>query len=177
VVVSSIRLSYAGQQIAPIAGKGSIVGDTDGSGVADLGVCFAKSDLRTLFAGLANGHQTVTVMIQGSLLSGALIQGSLDVDVLSSGGGLLADVSPNPLNPQAKLSFVTQKAGALRVRLYDLSGRLVRTLADEASAGPGSHEMWIDGRSDNGSRLSSGVYFYRIDAADGQSTGRFAILK
>jgi PKD repeat protein len=177
VVVSSIRLSYAGQQIAPITGKGSVVGDGDENGIADLGVCFAKSDLRTLFAGLPNGHQTVTVMIQGSLLSGALIRGSLDVDVLSSGGGLLADVSPNPLNPQAKLSFVTQKAGALRVRLYDLSGRLVRTLADEASAAPGNHEMWIDGRSDNGSRLASGVYFYRIDAADGESTGRFAILK
>jgi len=119
----------------------------------------------------------VTVTIQGSLLSGALIRGSTDVDVVASGGALLASVSPNPFNPDTKMSFVTKKPGALRVRLYDVSGRLVRTLADMASADPGNHEFHIDGRADDGSHLSSGTYFFRIEAADGESTGRISLLK
>ena len=178
VILPSLVLRYGGQEIHPLgAGKTSVDSDTDKNGVSELQACFAKEDLRTLFAGLPSGHNTVVITIEASLLSGALIQGSADVDVYSSGGSMLASVFPNPFNPEGKLSFVTRKPGALRVRLYDLSGRLVRTLADEAYAAPGSHELHIDGRADDGSRLSSGVYFFRIEAVGEQSTGRISILK
>jgi hypothetical protein len=178
VLLSTLVLRYGGQEISAIGGgKTSLSSDTDKNGVAEIEACFAKEDLRTLFAGLPNGHNTVAVTIEGSLVNGALIRGDTDVDVVVSGGSMLASVSPNPFNPAARLSFVTRKPGALRVRLYDLSGRLVRTVADEAYAGAGNHELHLDGRTDDGSRLPSGVYFFRIDAADGRTTGRISVLK
>lgn len=175
---SSFVLRYAGQEIHAIdTGKNEVVGDSDKNGLLEIEACFSKDDLRTLFAGLSNGHNMVTITIEGSLTNGAPIRGTTDIDVFRSGGDLLASVAPNPFNPQAKLTFVTRKPGALRVRLYDISGRLVRTLADLANAAPGNHEIHIDGRADNGSPLSSGTYFYRIEAAEGQETGRVSLLK
>jgi len=41
----------------------------------------------------------------------------------------------------------------------------------------GTHSLQIDGSDETGKKLASGVYFYRIEAAGGNSSGRFAILK
>ena len=177
VIASSVVLQYGGQEIHAVTDKGSIVSDSDKNGIDEIMACFAKNDLRTLFAGLPNGHNDVTVTIQGSLLSGALVRGTTTVDVFASGGALLAAVSPNPFNPEATMTFVTRKPGALRVRLYDIHGRLVKTLADEANANPGNHDLHINGRADDESSLSSGTYFFRIEAADGQATGRISLVK
>lgn len=94
-----------------------------------------------------------------------------------SSGVVSTSLFPNPFNPQAKLSFVTTKEGALRVSIYDLRGRLVRRLADIADAPAGPHEIRIDGRGTNGEQMASGVYFYRIQTDSGGFTGRFTILK
>jgi flagellar hook assembly protein FlgD len=99
------------------------------------------------------------------------------VQVFKGFWNLAASVTPNPFNPEAKLSFETGKAGALRVRLYDLHGRLVRTLVNEANAAAGSHEYRIDGRADDGTRLPSGTYFFRIEAAGERSGGQLTLLK
>jgi flagellar hook assembly protein FlgD len=99
------------------------------------------------------------------------------VDVFGSGGSLAASVSPNPLNPQATLSLVTTKPGAIRVTLYDASGRFVRTLERRANAPAGTHDIRIDGRDGRGNRLATGVYFYRAETPEGAASGRFTILK
>jgi flagellar hook assembly protein FlgD len=62
------------------------------------------------------------------------------------------------------------------VYLYDVSGRRVRKLMDEASLAAGLHEVATDGRDAAGRRLSSGIYFYRVETAEGSSSGRFAVL-
>jgi hypothetical protein len=99
-------------------------------------------------------------------------------DAAPAGGGmLLARVAPNPLNPQATLSFTTSKAGPVLVRLFDLSGRLVRTIADEKSVGAGDHHYVIDGKDQRGMKLPSGVLFYRVDAGGESTTGHFVIMK
>jgi hypothetical protein len=177
VVASTVVLQYGGQEIHAIVGKPVPVLDWNRNGVAEFRACFKTSDLKTLFAGLPSGLHTVTVTIEGSLTGGGQVRGSLQVQVFKGFWNLAASVTPNPFNPEAKLSFETGKAGALRVRLYDLHGRLVRTLVNEANAAAGSHEYRIDGRADDGTRLPSGTYFFRIEAAEGQSTGRVSILK
>ena len=42
---------------------------------------------------------------------------------------------------------------------------------------PAYHEVKIDGRNDQGNKLASGVYYYRVQSADGVSKGNVAILK
>jgi len=89
-----------------------------------------------------------------------------------------ASVTPNPLNPSGTLRFTTVQEGPIRVRLFDIHGRLVRTLLDEARAAAGEHRVPVDGVDGRGARLATGVYFYRIESGGATvSSGRFTILK
>lgn len=173
----SIRLEYAGTEIHAIAGKSLFAGDTDGNAIPELSLCFTKSDLRTLLASLPSGRSTATLHLTGRLNSGAFLDGSIEVDVYGTGGALAASVSPNPLNPEATLSFSTSKPGAIRVRLYDPTGRFVRSLEETSNGAAGYHDVRIDGRDAAGRRLATGVYFYRAETPDGTLSGRFTILK
>jgi len=181
VNLATVRMVSLGtgsvSEIPAITGKTVILGDRDNNTIQDIQVCFMKGDLRQLFS-LLNGKQTVTVTIRGQLESGAYFAGSITMDIVVGGGGpALASVSPNPLNPSAKLSFEITKPGFLRVGLYDAQGRLVRRLADEPNAALGTRELTIDGKGSTGAALASGVYYYRIETAAGRTTGRFAIVR
>jgi hypothetical protein len=85
-------------------------------------------------------------------------------------------VSPNPLNPSGVLMFRTERPGPVDVRVFDVQGRLVRTIAIPL-ASSGDHEVGIDGRDTWGNPMASGVYFYSLRTADGIARGRFAVLK
>lgn len=164
-------------EIRALTGKTTISGDHDGNGVEEIEACFGKEDLRQLFSSL-HGSTTVTVTFEGSLYTGGLFRAQMDVAVLAGGGGALAaSLSPNPLNPEAVLTFVTERTGPARVQVFDLSGRLVQRLMDEANLPAGYHDVRVSARRDDGGTLASGVYFYRIEAAGEEETGRFTILK
>jgi hypothetical protein len=172
---SSIRLSYGTGQIASVSAKHNVSSDLNGNGVPDFEVCFALSDLQTL--GFPTGTSVVTMTISGNLITGGSFRGDLTIEVINGSGGVAARITPNPLNPDAVLSFQTGRSGSLRVQIFDPSGRLVRTVLDEAISAPGRHEMRIDGRDADGVPLASGIYFYRILSSDGPREGRFTILK
>jgi PKD domain-containing protein/VCBS repeat protein/flagellar hook capping protein FlgD len=181
VDLSSVRMKSQGtgtvSEISAIADKSSVGGDRDGNGIAEFEACFAKTDLRQLFSSV-HGSAAVTVTIEGSLLTGGSFQATMDVGVQASGGGNLAtNLSPNPLNPSGVLTLRLERPGPLRVAVYDVSGRLVRVVCDEPAAAAGYHDFVIDGRGSHGETLSSGVYFYRVEAAEGVDRGRFTILK
>ncbi|TMQ55907.1 MAG: PKD domain-containing protein [Candidatus Eisenbacteria bacterium] len=84
--------------------------------------------------------------------------------------------SPNPFRNSGTLSFTTTRAGRLRVDITDISGRLVRTLV-KTDGGDGLHSLRFDGLDYDGRRLATGLYFYRIETADGMKTGQFVLLK
>jgi len=153
-----------------------VIGDRDNNTIADMTVSFGKADLRQLFS-LLRGNVTVPVTIQGNLLPGGRFRASLNVDVNAGGGKLAATVIPNPLNPSATLRFVTTRAGEASVRLYDASGRMVRELLPRTSLAAGEHEVMIRGEDGAGRRLASGVYFFRVEAKEGSSVGRIAVVK
>jgi len=163
-------------QIRALVGKTSVGADRDGNGVEEISACFGKSDLRLLFSDI-RGTQPVTITIEGSLFTGGIFRASMDLAVTGSGGGHNAFVSPNPLNPEAVLTFVTGSSGPVRVRLFDLSGRMVRTLLDQTNVAAGYHDVRIDGRDGTGARLASGTYFYRIDSTEGRTIGKVSVLK
>jgi flagellar hook assembly protein FlgD len=81
------------------------------------------------------------------------------------------------MNPGGVLTVMTSQLGAVRVRLYDTAGRLVRTLLDSPSLPAGYHDVPVDGRTDRGTPLPSGAYFFRVEAAEGSRTGRIAIVR
>jgi hypothetical protein len=139
-------------------------------------VCFDRDDLRALFS-LLRGQQDASVIVRGRLATGSLFEGPLTLNIVAGGGPLNTMLAPNPLNPAGTLSFLTRTPGRVRVSLYDLHGRFVRTLWEDRAAPAGAHEIGIDGRDANRRPLPSGVYFYRIESPDGAASGRFTVLK
>ncbi len=70
---------------------------------------------------------------------------------------------PNPFNPGTKIVFDLPERANVRLKVYDILGREVRTLV-EGDLGPGRYRLDWDGRDEFGNLLSSGVYFYRLEA-------------
>jgi len=88
---------------------------------------------------------------------------------------------PNPFNPSTTIKFqLPEKNGTATVRtvlrVYDILGRLVRTIVDEDMS-PGFYTKQWDGLNDNGVRISSGVYFYSIMAGDFRQTKKMLLIK
>jgi len=71
---------------------------------------------------------------------------------------------PNPFNPTTTLAYALPKKTQVRLLVYDVLGRQVRRLVD-ATQEPGHYEAVWDGRNSSGGYVSSGVYFYRLEAA------------
>lgn len=178
--LTSIRMVSIGtgsvSEIAANTTKSAVIGDRDGNQIDDIQVCFSKSDFRALFS-LLRGSNSVPVIVRGRLVSGAIFQGSVILDIVAGGGALQTVMSPNPLNPSGMLSFITKTPGAVRVSLFDLQGRFIRSLWESQAAAPGAHEIPVEARGADGRTLSSGVYFFRIESRDGVDTGRFTVLK
>lgn len=71
---------------------------------------------------------------------------------------------PNPFASQTQIRYDLPSSGAVRLVVYDASGRMVRTLVDADGVTAGPHSVLWDGRDDHGRVVPSGVYSYRLDA-------------
>ena len=173
---TSIRMTFSGMTIQAISDKSATGVDKNGNGIDEITACFSKESLRTLFAGVSTGDYDVVVA--GDLVSGGSFVGTVTIHVVGGGGALAAIIAPNPLNPKATLTFTTSRAGALRVDMFDVQGRLVRTLMDEPSSAAGHHDVTIEAYDASGARLASGVYYVKIrSSAEGEVLKSVAILK
>ncbi len=83
---------------------------------------------------------------------------------------------PNPFNPQTKLEFVLEKPGRATVRIYDVQGRLVRTVVDRDLAA-GRHTRDWRGTDDSGNTVASGVYLALYEYPGGAARQRMVLLK
>jgi flagellar hook assembly protein FlgD len=89
---------------------------------------------------------------------------------------VLAQNVPNPFNPVTEIPFTVAHKQHVRISVYDTSGRLVRALIDEERLA-GTHLATWDGRSDQGTLVSSGVYFCRLRAGKTERSIRMVLLK
>ncbi len=176
VDLASIVMIYQGNQIFALSDKTVTDGDKDGNGIQEIAACFSKADLRTLFEGLPKGENEVQITIEGDLIGDGHFVAETTHRVFVSGRPLGASVSPNPLNPATVLGFTTTRSGHVRVQVFDLAGRLVRTL-HEGTMPEGFHSVRWDGSMANGNRVSSGVYYFRIAASEGEAVLRATVLK
>ncbi len=78
---------------------------------------------------------------------------------------------PNPFNPSTTIKYDLPEAGFVTIKIYDILGREVSSLLNEEMKA-GSHQINFDASS-----LSSGTYFYRIQAADFVETKKMVLLK
>lgn len=75
--------------------------------------------------------------------------------------------APNPFNPTTRVKFAVAKPGFVNVRIYNVRGELVKTIAS-GNYGTGSHEATWDGSTRVGGKAGSGVYFAKASVGDGK---------
>jgi len=78
---------------------------------------------------------------------------------------------PNPFNPTTTISFALSEPQFVTIKVYDLLGREVHSLVNEPKQA-GMHNVLFDA-----SGLSSGIYFYRLQAGDYSESKRMVLLK
>jgi len=84
---------------------------------------------------------------------------------------------PNPFNPQTTISFDLPRETQATVRIFDVTGRLVRSLLNGAIARQGRNEVVWNGRDVDGRQVATGVYFYRLEAGEYSETKRMVLIK
>ncbi len=83
---------------------------------------------------------------------------------------------PNPFNPTTTIEFYLAEPTRTTLRIFDVTGALVRTLVDEPLSF-GRHRAQWNGRNDDGQPVGSGVYFYRFRAGNQVFTKKMMLLK
>jgi len=83
---------------------------------------------------------------------------------------------PNPFNPVTKIEFGLPKAEMITLKIYNVEGRLVATLAEGFYEAGYHNEIW-NGVNDNGMEVSSGVYFYRLVSSRKVITRKMVLLR
>lgn len=150
--------------------------DVDQNGQPELTVEFSAEELALLFA---NVQHTGVIMlnVSGSFYAGGSLAAEIRVLVQRGGQGAPLRITPNPFNPEAVVTFSTSKPGPVRAQLYDVRGRMVRTVIQDEVLAAGPHVIALAARADNGVTLASGIYFFRLTGPDGVTTKRVAVAK
>ncbi|MFH1278066.1 MAG: S8 family serine peptidase [Candidatus Eisenbacteria bacterium] len=138
--------------------------------------------------------QVVFRFVACDLNTQGLVEGAIDDFAIESYGGIDTDVAaaenmipalrlmrsrPNPYRPnggEIAIRFALPEASQAEVRIFDVAGRVVRTVA-EGRFPAGEHHLAWDGRDDSGREVTSGVYFYRLKMGDKVESRRLTLLR
>lgn len=83
---------------------------------------------------------------------------------------------PNPFNPSTRIQYAIPEIARVKIVIYNLLGQKVRTF-DFGQQSPGRYTITWDGRTQNGTIVSSGVYFYRFETQKFKQTKKLLMLK
>ena len=89
--------------------------------------------------------------------------------------------APNPFNPETWIPYALGSPERVVIRIYDMTGRLVKTLdLGEQDAGiymsKGKAAYW-DGSNEGGEEVSSGIYFYIMEAGSFRATRKMLVIR
>jgi hypothetical protein len=159
----------------------SRVGDEDNDGIPDRMVKFDRAH----FVELLPLGEHVEAAVSGELNDETLFAGADSVRVICPLGLTegSAGTSPRALRvslggdgSSATISYHAGVGGSVRLRVYDIGGRLIRTLVDGEASRNSCDVVW-DGRGDGGHRVGAGVYFVRLEAGGEVRTQKIAVVR
>jgi hypothetical protein len=131
----------------------------------------AKNDRMVVFGG-TNGTDYNEVWSLENL-SGTVTHAG---DAAPTAGAVLEQNSPNPFNPSTTIRYALTAPGRVTIRVYDVRGRVVRTLVDATQAA-GPHSTEWNGRDHRDRTVASGVYFYRLDSGSRVLTKKMTLVE
>jgi len=173
-------------------------------GYPDLCFKFKTQDITAVLGKVKKGDE-VRIHLRGRLLDGRMFEGEDVVTIVGKqDDAVLADQSfdnppentgaagqdhglpmrfalyqnaPNPFNPVTNIRFdVPPEGGAVTLRIYDVSGRLVRSLL-EGMQSPGLKTIAWDGRNEAGDPVATGTYLYRLTGKGFEQTRKMVLLR
>jgi len=83
---------------------------------------------------------------------------------------------PNPFNPETNISFALPEDSRVNLKIYNLSGQLVKTLLD-TNLPAGTYTVNWDGTNGSEERVASGIYFYKLTAGNNSQTRKMCLMK
>jgi hypothetical protein len=84
---------------------------------------------------------------------------------------------PNPFSSATTIWYYLPKHAAVTLRIYDISGRLVRVFEDAAMKNAGRHQVIWDGKNKSGRNVAPGVYFCNFNAGSFKETKKIVLLR
>ena len=151
----------------------------------DCGVAYAAGQYRTVGVSfelglLADGSPPSTrralldsIMHFFGILPGGIQEGSERLGAMPFG----CSVYPTPFRDRLNILFSGSGTAALDIRIYDITGRLVRTIPVQAPGLNRNPGLYWDGTDDLGKRVSGGIYFVRLECPDGIQTRKVVYLR
>ena len=161
-------------------GRAAIIKSTRvvGSGVAvhcGFGVESLVNDMAR--ACIMNKVFTVDFGLPATSFTGCINSGTDAPVVANSRFGFdLAQATPNPFSENTSIRFSVPNRSHVSIEVYNILGQKVRTLVNETLEGNSYVREW-DGRGDAGTKVSSGIYFYKMIAGDFAATKKAVMLK
>lgn len=152
------------------------------SGAAAQSVAYGYDALGRLTSASYDGALTVTYEYDaGGNIVRISYSGTTGVEPGGVPAGLpsafaLGTSAPSPFQGATQVRFQLPRAEFVSLRVFDVAGRQVRTLARGGHEAGYHHARW-DGRDDRGARLASGVYFYLLEAGDFRQTQRVVLAR
>ncbi|MFC2084463.1 T9SS type A sorting domain-containing protein [Bacteroidota bacterium] len=133
-----------------------------------------------LMEDIADKYGTLWYMLEGppDYLSGAIIDGvqygtlvSVKENEFNNLNFSLSQNYPNPFNPSTTISYSIPEKGWVKLKVFDMIGRETKTLVSKEQS-PGNYVVVFDG-----SNLSSGIYFYKLQAGKFIDTKKMILVK
>ena len=84
---------------------------------------------------------------------------------------------PNPFNATTNIEFSLPTGGMASIEIYDLSGRLIKTIGEDTYFAGGAYSSRWDGRDNSGRAVPSGIYLARVSCAGSSASRRLLLIK
>ncbi|GJQ20426.1 MAG: hypothetical protein HBSIN02_07810 [Bacteroidia bacterium] len=195
IYAADLELGYDPEFLRPVSvetdglARGSMM--EYGSGSGTLGIFFAASEplkgdgglLTLTFEALRDiqGIHDVPIVFKKALLN--------ETNAVAQSTGAIVSVKgtpldyqlhqnyPNPFNPSTVISYAVPRDGErVRIEIYSIHGQRVQVLVDTEQPA-GEYTVTWDGRSVDGTRLSTGIYFYRMSVGSFVSVKKMIMVK
>ncbi len=83
---------------------------------------------------------------------------------------------PNPFNPDTRISYSLPVDTEVRLTVFNVLGQEVKVLVEGYQAS-GNHSVFWDGRNEDGENVSSGIYFYKLEAGEFIQTKKMSLIR
>lgn len=180
-----------GDQGGVFVSKFAYLGDPDGDNFNELAVAFQGVDDSTFViqetfnpADSTYARETTSSAVNENRVFMRVLQGGegftvkiADERIILPSDYKLSENYPNPFNPSTTFSYTLPLDKAVSVKVYDVAGRLVRTLVNNTPHAAGSYEVSWDGTSDSGHSVASGTYIYTLEWGQFMQSKTMILLK